>query len=68
MEIAFWVYLLITAVAVMLTLNEGEHAGRPWGFFRVAGVALTVFWPIAVLLAGWELLKSRRERRNNYDN
>lgn len=47
-EAVLIVYSGVAAAFIVATLNELE--GQPWGIWRVTGLALSLAWPVAILL------------------
>ncbi len=45
------VYGLVAIVFLDMTLREGDRKRLPWSSLRVAGIALCIVWPLALLIS-----------------
>jgi hypothetical protein len=62
MNVALALYGIVAAMFVIPTLDEGLRKHLPWNGPRVLGLALSLAWPILVVLGVVLILRDMRRR------
>ena len=57
MNVVLALYAAIAALFLMHTLKEGARKRLPWDRYRLLGVAMSLAWPVAVVIVGAMILR-----------